>query len=78
MNELVENVKINGSIPEADKSEVEEKLNRLEGTLVIYNEAGNLVQQFGNQEQVEEQPLGMIEKDTSPDHFSEKQYTFFR
>lgn len=76
MNELVENVKINGSIPEADKSEVEEKLNRLEGKLVIYNEAGNLVQQFGNQEQVEEQPLGMIEKDTSPDHFSEKQYTF--
>ncbi|GGP09090.1 sensor histidine kinase [Oceanobacillus neutriphilus] len=74
MNELVENV--NGSIPEADKSEVEGKLNRLEGTLVIYNEDGNLVQQFGNQKQVEEQPLGIIEKDTSPDHFSEKQYTF--
>lgn len=76
MNELIENVKTNGSIPEADQPEVEEKLNQLEGTLDIYDEDGKLVQRFGNQEQIEEQPLGMIEKDTFPDHFSEKQYTF--
>ncbi|WP_152657789.1 sensor histidine kinase KdpD [Oceanobacillus sp. CFH 90083] len=76
LNEMVENVNTNGSILEADQPEVEEKLNQLEGTLAIYDETGSLVQQFGSNEQMEEPPLEMIRRETSPDYFSEKQYTF--
>lgn len=55
---------------------MEEKLSQLEGTLSIYDETGAIIQQFGNREQIEGQPLEIIEKDTSPDLFTEKQYTY--
>ncbi|CEI83299.1 two-component sensor histidine kinase [Oceanobacillus oncorhynchi subsp. incaldanensis] len=76
INELSENTNANGRISETDQPEVEEKLNQLEGTLSIYDETGAIIQQFGNQEQIEGQPLEIIEKDTSPDLFTEKQYTY--
>ncbi|WP_339184438.1 HAMP domain-containing sensor histidine kinase [Oceanobacillus sp. FSL W7-1293] len=76
INELSENTNANGRISETDQPEVEEKLSQLEGTLSIYDETGAIIQQFGNQEQIEGQPLEIIEKDTSPDLFTEKQYTY--
>lgn len=76
MDELIENVNINGSIAEADQSEVETKLDQLQGTLAIYNETGDVIQRFGNKEHIVDAPLEVIERDISPDHFSENQYTF--
>ncbi|GIO21470.1 sensor histidine kinase KdpD [Oceanobacillus sp. J11TS1] len=76
MNELIENVNTNGSIAETDQSEVEEKLNQLEGTLVIYNDTGEIIQEFGSKEHIEALPLEVIERDASPDHFSDNKYTF--
>ncbi|MFD1412362.1 sensor histidine kinase [Oceanobacillus jeddahense] len=75
INELIENVNTNGSIAEADQSEVEETLNQLEGTLAIYDDNGDIVQQFGSNEHIEVSPLEMIERDISPDHYDENQYT---
>ncbi|MCT1903009.1 sensor histidine kinase KdpD [Oceanobacillus sojae] len=76
-SEFIENVNSDGRIAEENQSQVEEKLNQLGGTLAVYNNKGDIIQQFGSNEHIEKPPLEMIERETSPDHFSENQYTFW-
>ncbi|WP_080873894.1 sensor histidine kinase [Oceanobacillus timonensis] len=76
MNELAENVNINGKVPESEQAAVEERLNQIGGTLSVYDETGDLLQQFGEEEQIETSPLEIIRRDVSPDHYAENQNTF--
>lgn len=77
LSEFIENVNSDGRIAEENQSQVEEKLNQLGGTLAVYNNKGDIIQQFGSNEHIKKPPLEMIERETSPDHFSENQYTFW-
>ncbi|WP_130859422.1 sensor histidine kinase [Gracilibacillus phocaeensis] len=76
MNELTENNNHQGMIDEADQPEIEAKLNELEASLEIYDEEGDRLQQFGEREETQSQPLEVMEKDVSPDNYAVKQYTF--
>ncbi|MBM7679440.1 sensor histidine kinase [Gracilibacillus alcaliphilus] len=75
MSELVEHYNTNGQIDPSAITEVEAALQQAGGTLEIYNDQSELVQQLGEMEH-EEQPLSIFSRDKSPDLFTMNQYMF--
>ena len=76
LQELVQTYNHNGIINEEDVPNVKEKLQKIGGSLEIYNNNNVLKQSVGATEHKEDLPIDIFLREVSPDIFSNKQLIF--
>ncbi len=76
LKRIVEEYGASGGIAEADRTKVENLLEKQNGTLKIYRADETTLQTIGTERYEEEQPLDVFVRDVAPDIYSSKRTTY--